>query len=144
MTTLSHALLYQHKKTGNIGADGSGNIATGSLYTGSTINGFTTYAYYRQTYGQGNDPNICDIYMLLGHPNWGSDFGTVAWSASMSTQGQGGGLYATGSASNLLAVTALLSRTGSSPAAASLPISASELQTVVSNYTLRIKEALSF
>lgn len=132
------------QKTGNIGADGRGNIATGSLYTGSTINGFTTYAYYRQTYGDANDPNICDIYMLLGHPNWGSDFGTVAWSASMSTQGQGGALYATGSASNLLAVTALLSRTGSSPAAASLPISASELQTVVSNYTLRIKEALSF
>lgn len=132
------------QKSGNIGADGLGSIATGSLYTGSEVNGFTTYAYYRQTYGESNDPNICDVYMLFGHPNWGSNFGTVIWSASLSTQGQGGALYATGSAANLLAVTTLLSRTGSNSAAASVPISASDLQAVVSNYALRIKEALSF
>ena len=132
------------QKAGNIGADGLGSIQTGSLYTGSVINGFTVYAYYRQTYGQGADPNICDVYMLFGHSNWNSNFGTVAWSASLSTQGQGATLYATGSASNLLAVTTLLSRTGSTSSGPSLPISASELQTVVSNYTLRIKEALNF
>lgn len=132
------------QKTGNIGADGSGNIQTGSIYTGSVINGFTTYAYYRQTYGQGSDPNICDVYMLFGHPNWNSTFGNVIWSASLSTQGQGAILYATGSASNLLAVTTLLSRTGSTAAAASLPISASDIATVVNNFSLRIKESLSF
>ena len=132
------------QKAGNIGADGLGSIQTGSLYTGSVINGFTVYAYYRQTYGQGTDPNICDVYMLFGHSNWNSNFGTVAWFASLSTQGQGATLYATGSASNLLAVTTLLSRTGSTSSGPSLPISASELQTVVSNYTLRIKEALNF
>ena len=132
------------QKAGNIGADGSGNILTGSLYTGSVINGFTTYAYFRQTYGQGADPNICDVYMLFGHPNWNSNYGTVIWSGSMSTQGQGGGLYATGSASNLLAITTLLSRSGSTPSGASLPISASDLQTVVSSYTFRIKEALGY
>ena len=69
--------------------------------------------------------------MLFGHPNWNSNFGTVAWSASLSTQIQGATLYATGSASNLLAVTTLLSRTGSNSAAASLPISASDIATVV-------------
>lgn len=132
------------QKSGNIGADGSGNIQTGSLYTGSVVNGFTTYAYYRQTYGQSNDPNICDVYMLFGHTNWNSNFGTVAWSASLSTLGQGAALYATGSASNLLAITTLLSRTGSNSAAASLPISASELQTVVNNFALRIKQSLSY
>jgi hypothetical protein len=132
------------QKTGNIGADGGGSILTGSLYTGSVINGFTTYAYFRQTYGQASDPNICDVYMLLGHPNWNSNYGNVIWSASLNTQGQGGILYATGSASNLLAVTALLSRTGSTAAGASLPISASDLQTVVTNYTLRIKEAIDY
>lgn len=132
------------QKAGNIGADGSGNILTGSLYTGSVINGFTTYAYYRQTYGQASDPNICDVYMLFGHPNWNSNFGTVIWSASMSTQGQGGALYATGSASNLLAVTTLLSRSGSTPAGPSLLISASDLQTVVTSYTSRMKEALGY
>ena len=134
------------QKAGNIGADGQPGtqIQTGSIYTGSTVNGFTTYAYYRQTYGQSNDPNICDVYMLFGHPNWSSTLGTVAWSASLSTQIQGAALYATGSASNLLAVTTLLSRTGSTPAGASLPISASDIATVVNNFTLRIKEALSY
>ena len=132
------------QKSGNIGADGLGSILTGSIYTGSIVNGFTTYAYYRQTWGQGSDPNICDIYMLFGHSNWSSNFGTVHWSASLSTAGQGGTLYATGSTSNLLAVTTLLSRTGSSAAAASLPISASDITTVVNNFALRIKEALSY
>ena len=132
------------QKSGNIGADGAGNILTGSIYTGSTINGFTVHAYYRQTYGQTADPNICDVYMLFGHPNWNSNFGTITWSASLSTQGQGAALYATGSASNLLAITTLLSRTGSLPNGASLPISASDITTVVNNFALRIKEALSF
>ena len=132
------------QKSGNIGADGLGNILTGSIYTGSTVNGFTTYAYYRQTWGQSADPNICDVYMLFGHSNWNSNFGTIIWSASLSTAGQGAALYATGSASNLLAVTTLLSRTGSTPAGASLQISASDITTVVNNFALRIKEALSF
>lgn len=134
------------QKAGNIGADGlaGSQIQTGSIYTGSIINGFTTYAYYRQTWGQSNDPNICDVYMIFGHPNWNSNFGTVTWAASLSTQIQGATLYATGSASNLLAVTTLLSRTGSNSAAASLPISASQIATVVDNFALRIKEALSF
>ena len=132
------------QKAGNIGADGGGSILTGSLYTGSVINGFTTYAYFRQTYGEGADPNICDVYMLFGHSNWNSNFGTVIWSASMSTQGQGGALYATGSATNLLAITTLLSRSGSTPSGASLPISASDIRTVVTNYTSRMKEALNY
>lgn len=132
------------QKAGNIGADGLGSILTGSVYTGSIVNGFTTYAYFRQTYGQSIDPNICDLYILLGHTNWNSNFGTVAWSASLSTQFQGAALYSTGSASNLLAITTLLSRTGSTPSAASLPISSSDIRAVVDNYTLRIKEALSF
>jgi hypothetical protein len=132
------------QKTGNIGADGAGAILTGSIYTGSTVNGFTTYAYFRQTYGQGSDPNICDVYMLFGHPNWNSNFGTVVWSASLSTAGQGATLYATGSALNLLAVTTLLSQTGSTPSGASLPISASDIAAVVDNFALRIKQSLSY
>jgi hypothetical protein len=132
------------QKSGNIGADGAGSILTGSIYTGSVINGFTTYAYFRQTYGQASDPNICDVYMLFGHPNWNSSFGTIVWNASLSTQGQGAALYATGSNSNLLAITTLLSQTGSTAAGASLPISASDITTVVNNFTLRIKEALSY
>jgi hypothetical protein len=132
------------QKSGNIGADSQGSIQTGSIYTGSVINGFTTYAYYRQTYGQGSDPNICDVYMLFGHPNWSSSFGTIIWSPSLSTAGQGAALYATGSSSNLLAITTLLSQTGSTSTGPSLPISASDIATVVDNFALRIKQALSY
>lgn len=132
------------QKTGNIGADGSGFILTGSIYTGSTVNGFTVHAYFRQTYGQGFDPNICDVYMLFGHPNWGSTFDRIIWSASLSTQGQGAILYATGSSANILAAVTLLSRTGSVPSSASPPISASDIAAVVDNFTLRIKQALNY
>jgi hypothetical protein len=132
------------QKSGNIGADGFGSILTGSIYTGSVINGFTTYAYFRQTYGQAADPNICDVYMLFGHPNWNSSFGTIVWNASLSTQGQGAALYASGSTSNLLAITTLLSQTGSTAGGASLPISSSDIATVVNNFALRIQQALSY
>jgi len=132
------------QKSGNLGADGLGNIQTGSIYTGSVLNGFTTYAYYRQTYGQGADPTVCDVYMLFGHSNWNSTFGTIAWSASLNTDSNGGALYATGSTSNILAVTTLLSRTGSNPSGAGLPISASDIATVVNNFALRIRQALSY
>lgn len=132
------------QKTGNIGADGAGSILTGSIYTGSLVNGFTTYAYFRQTYGQASDPNICDVYILLGHPNWSSTFGTVVWAASLSTLGQGAALYATGSSENILAITTLLSRTGSSGVLPSLPISTNDITTVVNNYTLKIKEVLNY
>ena len=82
--------------------------------------------------------------MLLGHTNWNSNFGTIIWSASLSTQGQGATLYATGSVSNLLTITTLLSRTGSGASSPSLPISASDIAVVINNYTLRVKEALNF
>lgn len=132
------------QKSGDVGADGGGSIQTGSIYTGSVINGFTTYAYFRQTFGQGSDPTVCDVYMLFGHTNWNSTFGTIAWSASLNTNSNGGALYATGSASNLLAITTLLSRSGSTPASAGLPISASDITTVVNNFALRIRQALSY
>ncbi len=61
---------------GNSGADGSGTLAAGYIYSGSTVNSFTTYAYYRQTYAAG-DPSHTDLFILLGHPNWGSTFGPV-------------------------------------------------------------------
>lgn len=132
------------QKAGNIGADGLGSISTGSIYTGSTVNGFTTYAYFRQTFGQANDPNICDVYILLGHPNWSSSFGTVVWSANLNTNYQGAALYATGSSSNLLAATFLLSRTGSTVSGPSLQVSASDIQNAVDNFTLRIQQSLSY
>ena len=62
---------------GNSGADGGGSLASGTIYSGNTISGFTVYAFFRETFNAG-DPSHCDLYILLGHPNWNSTFGTVS------------------------------------------------------------------
>lgn len=125
------------QKAGNIGADGSGALITGSIYSGSVVNGFTTYAFYRQSYAAG-DPSICDVYVLLGHPNWGSVFGTVVSSSISGTSNQGAALYATGSSSELLAMTTLLSSLTSSA------ITSGSIKTVVDNYITLVKTVLNY
>lgn len=126
------------QKGGNVGADGLGSIVSASIYSGTVVNGFTTYAFYRQTYGQASDPAVCDVYVLLGHPNWGSVFGTVVSSSMSSTDSNGGTLYATGSSTEVLAMTTLLSRL--SP----VSISFSEVKTVVDNYVNLVKASLNY
>lgn len=126
------------QKAGNVGADGGGSLTTASIYSGSVVNGFTTYAFYRQTFGQAADPAVCDVYILLGHPNWGSTFGTVISGSNASTDNNGGTLYATGSSSELLAITTLLSRTGS------IAITFNEVKTVVDNYVSLVKTSLNY
>ena len=126
------------QKAGNIGADGGGSIVSGSIYSGSVVNSFTTYAFYRQTFGQSADPAVCDVYVLLGHPNWGSTFASVVSSSVSNTDNNGGTLYATGSSSEILAMTTLLSRTGS------IAITFNEVKTVVDNYISLVKTALNF
>ena len=126
------------QKAGNIGADGQGFLISENIYTGSVVNGFTTYAFYRQSYGQLSDPSICDVYVLLGHPNWGSVFGTIVSSSVAGTQLQGATLYATGSSSELLAMTTLLSR----PASTAIPLS--DIKTVVDNYITLVKTVLNY
>ena len=126
------------QKAGNIGADGQGFLISENIYTGSVVNGFTTYAFYRQSYGQLSDPSICDVYVLLGHPNWGSTFDVVVSSSVAGTQLQGATLYATGSSSELLAMTTLLSR----PASTAIPLS--DIKTVVDNYITLVKTVLNY
>jgi hypothetical protein len=126
------------QKAGNIGADGFGLLVTGSIYAGSVVNGFTAHAFYRQSFGQSSDPSICDVYVLLGHPNWGSVFNTVVSSSVAGTQIQGAALYATGSSSEILAMTTLLSRP--SPTA----ISFSDIKIVVDNYIGLVKTVLNY
>ena len=126
------------QKAGNIGADGSGFLVTGSIYSGSVVNGFTAYAFYRQSYGQASDPSICDVYVLLGHPNWGSTFDTVISSSIAGTNNQGATLYATGSSSELLSMTTLLSSLTSS----AIPFSS--VKTVVDNYITLVKTVLNY
>lgn len=128
------------QKAGNIGADGGGSIVHGNLYTGQVFNGFTTHAWYRQTYGQDSDPSICDLYILLGHPAWGSVFGTVENNLDTSTSWQGSQFRTYGaSTQNVLAITTLLSR-GFNINPRQIP--EEEIQIVVQNYTYLIGQSL--
>jgi hypothetical protein len=125
------------QKAGNIGADGSGQIVFGDLYSGEIINGFTVHAYYRQTYGQSADPAICDVYILLGHPKFGSQFDSVTSFSQASTGIQGAYFYVSGSnVKNILAITTLLSRPSNQP------IAENDIKSVIQNYTLRISEII--
>ena len=124
---------------GNSGADGDGSLASGTIYSGDTVNGFTVYAFFRETFNAG-DPSHCDLYILLGHPNWNSTFGTVSsFAQPTNIGGCGGYLYTTGpSTQNILSIKTLLSKN------AGALVSQAECQTVVNNFILRIKESQSF
>lgn len=124
---------------GNSGADGGGLLATGSIYTGSVVNGFTVHAFYRQTYNA-VDPSHCTVIILLGHPNWGSTFGTIiSGSEPVSFGGCGVRLFSSGSnTENVLAINTLLSKqTGSL-------VTAAECKTVVDNFITRVKQSVGF
>lgn len=122
---------------GNSGADGGGVLASGEIWSGTESNGFTTYAFYRQTYSAG-DPSHCNLIILLGHNNWSSVFGTVSSYADPVINGGNGVYYYTSNASNILAIHTLLSKSGGAL------VTADECKTVVSNFTLRIKQSLSY
>ena len=124
---------------GNSGADGGGTLASGLIYNNSTIQGFTTYAFYRETYNAG-DPSHCNLYMLLGHPNWGSVFGTVnTFADPVVNGGCGGYLYTTGAdVKNILSIQTLLSKAGG------VLVTSAECETVVQNFITRIKQAVGY
>ena len=124
---------------GNSGADGGGALASGSIYSGETVSGFTTYAFFRETYNAG-DPSHCDLYILLGHPNWNSTFGTVnSFAQPTGDGGCGGYLYTTGAGTkNILAIKTLLSKNGGQL------VTSAECQTVVNNFIIRVKQSQGF
>jgi hypothetical protein len=124
---------------GNSGADGGGTLASGIIYNNSTIQGFTTYAFFRETYNAG-DPSHCNLYMLLGHPNWDSAFGTISTFADPVVNGGCGGfLYTFGAGvKNVVAIQTLLSK------ASGVLVTSNECQTVVQNFITRIKQSVNF
>lgn len=127
-----------YQTSGNSGADGTGILVTGSIYSGSLVNGFNAHAFYRQQYAA-SDPSHCSVYILIGHPNWGSTFGTVRVFSDNNKQYAGGALYSSGSqSSNLLTACILLSK------ASGVQVTESEIKTVVDNFIFRIKESLSY
>ena len=124
---------------GNSGADGGGTLAANNIYTGNTVSGFTVHSYYRQTYAAG-DPSHCDLFILLGHSNWNSVFGTVIYNGAPVNQGSNGSaLYTTGAGTkNILAIKTLLSKSSGAQ------VTFNECKTVVDNFIIRIKESQGF
>jgi hypothetical protein len=124
---------------GNSGADGGGTLASGVLYNAATIQGFTVHAFYRETYNAG-DPSHCNLFILLGHPNWGSVFGIVSTFADPVGNGGCGSYFYTSGAGvkNILAIQTLLSK------ASGTLVTVAECQTVVQNFITRIKESIGF
>lgn len=125
---------------GNSGADGGGTLASGLIYSGTNLSGFTTYAYFRETYNA-SDPSHCNLFILLGHTNWGSVFGNVFGFAAqpVSVGGCGGFLYNSGATtSNIVSIQTLLSKQNG------VLVTSGECQTVVQNFVSRIKESLNY
>jgi hypothetical protein len=124
---------------GNSGADGGGLLSSGLIYNGVDINGFIVYAFYRETYNTG-DPSHCNLFILLGHENWNSSFGTIRTFADpVSNGGCGSYLFTSGaSVNNILSIQTLLSK------ASGVLVTSGECQTVVQNFVSRIKTALNY
>lgn len=109
-TTTGNPIGFQ--KSGNSGADGGGSFVGEFIYQNASINGFTVYSFIRQTYAAG-DPSHCDVYVLVGHPLWGSVFGSniSSFGDPATNGGNGGYLYTSGAnTKNILAITLLLSK----------------------------------
>jgi hypothetical protein len=125
--------------SGNSGADGGGTLATAIIYAGTLIQGFTVHAFYRQTRGAG-DPSHCNLVILLGHPRWGSVFGTISsYADPVSNGGNGYFFYTSGAGvTGILAIQTLLSKSGGAE------VTAAECQTVTQAFVNRVKIATGF
>ena len=124
---------------GNSGADSAGTLSSGILYAGDIIQGFTVHAFLRETYAA-TDPSHCNLFILLGHPSWGSVFGTISSFADPVGNGGNGCYFYTSGAgvSNILAIQTLLSKAGG------VLVTAAECQTVVQAFVNRVKLAVGF
>ena len=135
--TTGHPVGFQ--LAGNSGADGGGILASGILYAGDIIQGFTVHAFYRETYNA-TDPSHCNLFILLGHPSWGSVFGTISSFADPVANGGNGCYFFTSGAgvSNILAIQTLLSKAGGAL------VTSTECQTVIQAFVNRVKLAVGF
>ena len=135
--TQGHAVGWQIG--GNSGADGGGTLASGLIYNGTSLSGFTTYAFYRETYNT-TDPSHCNLFILLGHNNWGSVFGNIYTAADPTVNGGSGGyLFTSGSTvKNIVSIQTLLSKSSG------VLVTSGECQTVVQNFIGRIKTYFNY
>ena len=125
-------------KGGNSGADGSGTKSRVDLYSNDNVNGFTVYASYMMTTGAG-DPSVIDLFILLGHPNWGTSFGTITKFNNTSTQYTNDGMWSVSTGqNNVLAIAVLAARTGGTA-----PVQ-SEMQGIVDDIIADIKSEFGY
>ena len=123
---------------GNSGADGQGSNTSQFVYNNSTVNGFETYAWYRNLWNA-SDPSTCTLFMLLGHDNWETQSGTLVTFSATNSSTNHAYMYIRGTnVKNYLAVCTLLSKQSG------VAVTAGEVTTVANNITLRIKEALNY
>jgi hypothetical protein len=150
VTTLAHPLTVIGTRSGvgasigwqiggNAGADGaSGSIGTSYAYNGTLLNGFTTYAWYRQISGAG-DPSICNLFLLLGHSNWSSVFGGITTGTVNNTDFCAASFFTSGpNVKNIVAITSLLSRQSG------IAVTHGQIVNIVNNYTSILKTALGY
>ena len=125
-------------KGGNSGADGSGNKIQVDLYNGSVISGFTVYASYMATVNA-SDPSVCDLYILMGHANWGTTFGTINKYNYTNTGYNTSAMWSESSSqNNVLAIATLAARTsGNTPVQ-------SEMEGIVSDIVGDIQSEFSY
>lgn len=120
------------QKSGNSGADGGGTLSSGFIYNGALVNGFTVWAFHRETYNA-SDPSHCDVYILLGHSAWGSVYGTVTTYADPVSNGGNGGLCHMQNCTNVLSIVTLLSKSSG------VLVTTTDIQAVVDAYINRIR-----
>jgi|TARA_R100000030_G_scaffold57796_2_gene43509 hypothetical protein len=125
-------------KGGNSGADGQGTKSQVDLYNNATVNGFQVYASYMMITGAG-DPSTCDLYILLGHSEWGTTFGSITKYNNTSTGVQNDGMWSDGTGqNNVLAIATLAARTsGNAPVQ-------SEMQGIVDDIIADIKAEFGY
>lgn len=123
---------------GNSGADGTGSKSQVDLYNGATVSGFTVYSSYMSTYNA-SDPSCNSLYMLIGHPKWGTSFGTINKYNSVNTQFFNSAMWSEStSQNNVLAVYLLTARTGGN-----LPVQ-SEMQDIVDEVISDLKAEFGY
>ena len=94
---------------GNLGADSSGSTTTRQLYNNATVNGFTVNAWDITTHSAG-DPVVCNLYIFLGHPNWGTSTSNAIFYdyRNADTDENARAVWCQGLQNNVLAITALI------------------------------------
>ena len=123
---------------GDSGADGSGTRTTVDLYNGAGVNGFTVYSSYMSTTGA-SDPSSNDLYILLGHPNWGSVFGAINKYNNTSTSSTNSAMWSESTnQNNILAIKLFIARSSSVA-----PVQ-SEMQGIVDDIIGDIKTQLGY